>query len=160
MLRKLGRNKQYIFFKRRNVENKRFWESWLISFYTLKNFLYGSAWKGEVKVLVTQLCLTLCNPMNCSLPGSCVREILQVRILEWVAISFSRGFSQPKDQTQVGALQACSLPHEPPGKPIYVVGSILSFFQIQMQQNLLSTYYGCQTPWEITFSDIRPQRDF
>ena len=120
--------------------------------------IYVVKWK--VKVLVIQLCLTLCNPMNCSLPGSCVREILQVRILEWVAISFSRGFSQPKDQTQVGALQACSLPHEPPGKPIYVVGSILSFFQIQMQQNLLSTYYGCQTPWEITFSDIRPQRDF
>ena len=43
-------------------------------------------WK--VKVLVTQLCLTLCNPKDCSPPGSSVRGILQARILEWVAISF------------------------------------------------------------------------
>ena len=43
----------------------------------------------EVKVLVTQLCPILCNPMDCSLPGSSVHIILQARILEWVAISFS-----------------------------------------------------------------------
>ena len=43
-----------------------------------------------VCVLVTQLCPTLCNPMSCSPPGSLVHEILQARILEWVAISFSR----------------------------------------------------------------------
>ena len=41
-------------------------------------------------VLVTQLCLTLCDPMECSPPGSSVYEILQVRILEWVTISFSK----------------------------------------------------------------------
>ena len=40
--------------------------------------------------LVTQLCLSLCNPMDCSLPGSSVHGILQVRILEWVAVYFSR----------------------------------------------------------------------
>ena len=39
---------------------------------------------------VTQLCLTLCNPMDCSLPGSSVHGIFQARILEWVAMSFSR----------------------------------------------------------------------
>ena len=39
--------------------------------------------------------------MDCSLPGSSVHGILQARILEWVAISFSRGSSQPRDQTQV-----------------------------------------------------------
>ena len=44
-------------------------------------------------VLVTQSCLTLCDPMDCSLPGSSVHGILQARILEWVAILFSRGFS-------------------------------------------------------------------
>ena len=49
------------------------------------------------KVLVIQSCLTLCNPMDCSLPGSSVNGILQERILKWVAISFSRGFSQPRD---------------------------------------------------------------
>ena len=48
---------------------------------------------------VAQLCLTLCNPMDCSPPGSSVHGILQARILEWVAIFFSRGSSQPRDQT-------------------------------------------------------------
>ena len=45
---------------------------------------------------VAQSCLTLCNPMGCSPPGSSVRGIFQARILEWVAI-FSRGSSQPRD---------------------------------------------------------------
>ena len=49
------------------------------------------------KVLVAQLCLTLCDPMDCSPPGSSVHGILQARILEWVVISFSRGSSQPRN---------------------------------------------------------------
>ena len=49
-------------------------------------------------VFVVQLGPTLCNPMYCSLPGSPVHGISQARILEWVAISFSRGFSQSRDQ--------------------------------------------------------------
>ena len=51
--------------------------------------------------LITQSCLTLCNSMDCSLPGSSVHGIFQARILEWVAISFSRGTSLPRDQTWV-----------------------------------------------------------
>ena len=51
-------------------------------------------------MLVTQLCLTLYDPMDCSSPGSSVYGILQPRILEWVAIPFSRGSSQPRDWTQ------------------------------------------------------------
>ena len=51
----------------------------------------------SVKVEVTQSCPTLCDPINCSLPGSSVHEILQARILEWVAIPFFRGSSQPRD---------------------------------------------------------------
>ena len=43
----------------------------------------------KVKVLVSQFCLDLCNPMDCSLPGSSVHGISQARILEWVAIPFS-----------------------------------------------------------------------
>ena len=50
-------------------------------------------------MLITQSCPTLCDPMNCSPPGSSVHGILQVRILEQVAIPFSRGSSQPRDQT-------------------------------------------------------------
>ena len=46
---------------------------------------------------VTQLCLTLCDPVDCSPPGSSVHGILQARILEWVAISLSRGSSRPSD---------------------------------------------------------------
>ena len=56
-----------------------------------------------VKVLVAQLCPTLCNPMGCHTPGSSVNGILQIRILEWVAVPFSRGSSQFRDQTQVSS---------------------------------------------------------
>ena len=52
-------------------------------------------------VLVTQLCLTHCDPMDCSLPGPFVHGLLQARLLEWVAISYSRESSQPRDRTQV-----------------------------------------------------------
>ena len=55
---------------------------------------------GE-SVLVTQLCLTLCDPLDCSPPGSSVHEILQARILEWEAILFSRGSTQPRNWTWV-----------------------------------------------------------
>ena len=48
-----------------------------------------------------QSCLTLCDPMDCSPPGSSVHGILQARTLEWVAIPFSRGSSQPRDRTQI-----------------------------------------------------------
>ena len=47
---------------------------------------------------VSKLCLTLCDPTDCSRPGSSVHGISQVRILEWVAISFSRGSCRPRDQ--------------------------------------------------------------
>ena len=50
---------------------------------------------------VAQSYPTLCNPMDCSLPGSSIHGILQAKVLEWVAISFSRGSSRPRDQTQV-----------------------------------------------------------
>ena len=52
-------------------------------------------------VLVAQSVVSDCNPMDCSLPGSSIHEILQARILEWVALLFFRGSSQPKDQTRV-----------------------------------------------------------
>ena len=49
------------------------------------------------KVLVAQSCPALCDPMDCSSPGSSVHGILQARILEWVTIPFSRGSSQLRD---------------------------------------------------------------
>ena len=62
---------------------------------------------------VAQSCLTLCNPMDCTVQG-----ILQAKILEWVAIPFSRGSFQPRSP----ALRVDSLPAEPPGKLTYIEG--------------------------------------
>ena len=62
---------------------------------------------GESKSEVAQSCptlRTLRGPMDCSLPGSSLHGILQARVLEWVAISFSRGSSWPRDQTQVSRI--------------------------------------------------------
>ena len=53
---------------------------------------------------VAQSCPTLCDPKDCSLPDSSIHGILQARILEWVAISFSRGSSRPRDRTQVSRI--------------------------------------------------------
>ena len=64
-------------------------------------------------VKVAPSCLTLCNPMDYTVHG-----ILQARILEWVAVPFSRGSSQPRDWPRYPTLQAYSLPAEPPEKPI------------------------------------------
>ena len=73
----------------------------------LYNRVAGWAQKQEDKHCeseVAQSCLTLCDPMNCSPPGSSILGIFQARILEWVAISFSRRSSQPRDQTRSPAL--------------------------------------------------------
>ena len=53
---------------------------------------------------IPQSCPTLCNPMDCSPPGFSVHGILQARILEWVAIPFSRGFSRPKNRPLVSCI--------------------------------------------------------
>ena len=80
-----------------------------------------------VCVLVAQLCLTLCDPMDCSLSGSSVHEIFQPRILEWV--------SSPADLPDSGIklrspkLQGNSLPSEPPGKPRPYVNVCLTFWE-------------------------------
>ena len=60
--------------------------------------------------LVTSLCLTLCNTLDCNLPDSSVHGILQARILKWVAISFSRGSSWPRNRSNPCFLNCLSLP--------------------------------------------------
>ena len=57
-----------------------------------------------VCMLVAQSCLTVYGPMDCSPPGSAVYGILQARVLKWVATPFSRGSSQPRDQTWVSSI--------------------------------------------------------
>ena len=61
-----------------------------------KIFKKNLAWKVKVKS-----CPTLCDPMDCSLPGSSVHGIFKGRVLKWVAISFSKGSSRPRDQARV-----------------------------------------------------------
>ena len=73
----------------------------------LKNLMVRGAWQATVQRITKsqmfvcakslQLYLTLCNPMDCSRPGSSVCGILQARILEWVVMPFSRRSSQPRD---------------------------------------------------------------
>ena len=67
--------------------------------------------------LVTRLCPTLCNPMDCSPPGSSVHGLLQARILEWEAIAFSRVSCPPGDWTHVSCTAEGFFITEPPGKP-------------------------------------------
>ena len=65
-----------------------------------KNTIYKKIYESEV----TQSCPTLCDPMDCSLPGSSVHGIFQAIVLEGIAIPFSRGSSQPRDQTLVSCI--------------------------------------------------------
>ena len=62
------------------------------------------AYKCVYVCVSAQSCLTLCNPIDCSLPGSSVLGISQARILEWVALSFSRGSSQCRDQNRISCI--------------------------------------------------------
>ena len=74
--------------------------------------------------LPAQSCLTLCNPRDCSPPGSSVHGIFQTRILDWVAISFSRGSSASRDPTCIlctSALAGRFFTTVPPGKPSVLI---------------------------------------
>ena len=89
--------------------------------------------KSIVLCLVIQSCLTLCDPMDCSPPGSAVHVILYARTLEWVAMPSSRGSSQPKIPT----LQGDSLPSEPSGKP-----NLLTMYFEEINSNMLLQLKG------------------
>ena len=87
---------------------------------------------------VAQLCSILCDPLDCTVHG-----IFQARILEWVAVPFSRGSSQPRDQTQV--LQVDSLPGEPERKPKNTGVDSLSLLQgIFLTQELNQGLLHCR----------------
>ena len=73
-----------------------------------------------IKVKVKSLSrVRLYDPVDCSPPGSSIHGILQARLLEWVAIAFSRGSSWPRDEPSSPTLQADVLTSESPGKPIF-----------------------------------------
>ena len=80
--------------------------------------------------LAAQSCSTLCDPMDCSSPGSSVHGILQAKILKWVAIPFSKGSSQPRDRTQVSCVEADSLPAEPLERSLHSVYICHNFIKL------------------------------
>ena len=100
----------------------------------------------SVVFLVAKLCL-FCDPMDCSLPGSTVHRVSQARILEWVVISFSGGFSWPKDWTYVSYIDRqnfLSLSHQ---------GSLICQWKLKKKkrqskagekQIVLSNYKNCK----------------
>ena len=78
----------------------------------------GLQMKVKVKVKVKSY-PTLYDPMDCSLSGFSVRGIFQARVLEWIAIFFSRESSRPRNQTRVSCIAGSALPSEPPWPPTY-----------------------------------------
>ena len=97
----------------------------------LKMTSMTSVWM-PVKVLVTQLCLILCNPVDCSPPGSSVHGVLQARMLKCVAIPFPGDCADPGFKPKSPAFQADSLLSKPPGKP-YGYFKVTTFFLITLR---------------------------
>ena len=98
--------------------------------------------------LYAQLCLTLCDPMDCSPQGSSVHEILQARILEWVAIFSSRGSFLPRDRTCVSCISSVFTGRfsatVPPWKPMF--GSVRMQKWIQDRVPHSSSPHGLTQP--------------
>ena len=90
--------------------------------------------KERSEVEVAQSCLTLCDPMDCSLPASSVHGIFQAIVLEWIVISFSRGLPDPGIGPRSPALQTDTLLSEPLGKSKNI--------EFSQQNWILSSYYS------------------
>ena len=74
-----------------------------------------------VCVLISQSCSTLCDSKDCNPPGASLHGVLQARILQWVAILFSRDLPDPRIKLKSLTLQASFLPSELPGKPYFII---------------------------------------
>ena len=99
---------------------------------------------------VIQSCLPFCDPMDCSLPGSSVHVISQARILEWVAVSFSRGSSQSRDW-QVEALPLSHL-----GSPIDMSVCSLNFILLDDSTVSSSLPYPQPPTWGLYLVGTQP----
>ena len=103
------------------------------------------------RMLVTQLCPTLCDPMDYSPPGSSVHEILQARILKWIAVPFSRYLPDPGIELRSFALQVDSLPSEPLGKPLIkrdLLTLAIQFYKFKgIQQKVRERIWSWTTWW-------------
>ena len=87
---------------------KYYFQLWLWGCFQKRLTFESVDWVKEIALIdvgeVSQSCLTLCDPMDCSLPDSSVHGIFQARVLEWVAISCARGSSQPRGRTWVSRI--------------------------------------------------------
>ena len=87
----------------------------------LDSWIFPPPWRKRAATMIRESSVIyLCDPMNCSLPGSSINGVLLARILEWIVISSSRGSSQPKDQTHISCVSSIdrwTLPQSHPGKP-------------------------------------------
>ena len=117
--------------------------------------------------LVTKSCMTLCNPRDCSPPGSSVHGVSQARILEWVSIFFYSRSSWPRNWTHVSGLAGRFLTTEPPGKPSHCtraqptsIWSILTLLYLQRPYFQTRSYSKVSGAWVRTsiyfFSRIQP----
>ena len=89
----------------------------------------AAAWIWALHAQVPQLCLTLCDPVDSTLPGSSVHEIPQARTLEWVVMFSSSRSSQPRDQTCIFCIANRLLTTQPLGKPESEPGTSKKYFQ-------------------------------
>ena len=86
-------------------------------------------------------CPTLCHPIDCSLLGSSVHGILQARILEWVAMPFSRGFSQPRNWIQVSCIADTLYTLVPPGKtPFFLINFKIFMYIVHLSEEPTSGF--------------------
>ena len=106
---------------------------------------------------VTQLCLILCDPMDCSPPGSPVHGILQVRIMEWVTISSFRESSWLRDQTGISCISCIgrwiTLPLSPLGSPFaFFTRYLLNHYLLIWYLILFPSFCNpCRLHWELLF---------
>ena len=120
---------------------------------TSPSFLQRQHWifkgKGCFVVVVWSLsCLTLCHPMDCSPPGSSIYGIFQARILEWVAIFFSKGSSQPRDQNFTALEKKIILSAE--GAELNIkakMGRCATLFMLIWSMTTLKLKPGSWLPW-------------
>ena len=113
-----------------------------------------------MKVKVTQSCLTLCDPMDCSLLGSSVHGILQARMLEWVAMPFSRESSQPRGWTLVSYIECRFLTvwatRYLGACPIQTKFSAWQSYHTLCAWVSWDLFYGCRCPAETSSSTQSP----
>ena len=97
---------------------------------------------------VAQSCPTLCNPMDCNVPGSSIHGIFQARMLEWVAISFSRGSSRPREQSWVSRTTGRLF-------TVWATRKAIGQYQILLHSPSIQWAFSCTSFWAYNKDQIR-----